>query len=1015
MKKRLIALLLAVLCIFSVALTSCQNNDGEIEQEQSRRSLTIKITCVTDSGTTEEAIKAVQDRINAITRQRFKTQIVLDFITEDKYNEYIDTRVADIALEEQLKADEESLSESAEKESKRIAAIDKLILADKAEVTRMPLFVEPEEEETTEGETYETEQNILGENVEKYPEATSTQLDIFLICGTDNLNKYVTDETYATDGESFLVAMDEYLTLDAKEVVKYVNPTILQAGKVQNKTYAIPTNKRIAEESTYLIIDKALYKKYVIDPTKNTATPYTEESAKTLTSKALQFYMQQLKENEPEVAPLLAECDAPGIISLFDEETIFGTYVANSTVAGFKAPPKNLLSAYQYTDHIIYMEQYKRNGYIWSEDKITEDTEWGCSVVRGNDEEIAKYDDSKYIKVVLEKGIATSESTGQYMFGISKYTADPQRCMEIITFLTTNSEFRNLLQYGIEGVNYKIDVDTGKLVRLNEEYMMNIYATGNAFIAYPEEDMDLDIWEKAKLANLSTIVSPYMGFVFENEENAEMIAAVKVLSEQILKQIEEYEVEADRLKQIDILQNGDPEIEIEIQGSKSPTTDWGLVNLNLRADYQLTLIEPLQALLAEADAKVKAAEEALLPYTEAYKATNTELAVFTKAISNLEVQLKRYEDMLAAELEKDAAAETAPEETDAEGNVIPAEGADPAKVAEYEAKIAELKLDIKEQEGYARPYREAFAKALDEYNEYSAILKAAQDEYDAITFTEVNAEGKEEEKAAGTALASRLKNREATLKTIEKAEEALLALQVPTEEELAAEYAELTAAYEAAIANAEALKAAVDQLTVSSKPVSDKIDALKAEITELEAAIKTAEEELAPFARERAIAYYDYFTAEDALAAAKEGDDVAALQAEVDKYKKVYDEKVAAAKAKQDAYDALVANKEAKLAEIAALEADATYAEFVTKKAELSDANKLVTTLKREVADFSLVVSDYYDEIAMELYETFFEGLIEECELDPNYQIFMNIEEQAENEKGVVNMYQEWYTSMYGG
>ena len=1012
MKKRLIALLLTVLMVFSVALTSCQQDDGEIEAEQSRRSLTIKITCVTDESTTEEAVKAVQERINLITKQRFKTQIVLELITEDQYNEYIDNRVADIALVEQQKADEESLSESAEKESKRISAIDKLILNDKAEVTRMPLFVEPEEEETTEGETYETEQNILGENVEKYPEVTDTQLDIFLICGTENLNKYVTDETYATDGESFLVAMDEYLTLDAKDIAKFVNPTILLAGKVQNRTYAIPTNKRIADESTYLIINRDLYKKYVLNAPENAENRYTEDSPKSLTSKALSFFLQQLKEQAPDVAPMLSACDAPGIVGLFQEDTIFGTYVANTTVAGFKAQPKNLLSAYQYTDHYIYMKQYERNGYIWPEDKITEDTVWGCSVVTGDDSVISEYDDDDYIKVVLEKGIATSESAGQYMFGISKYTADPQRCMEIITFLNTNSEFRNLLQYGIEGVNYKIDAETRKLVRLNDEYMMNIYATGNTFIAYPEEDMELDVWEKAKEANLATIVSPYMGFIFEDEENAELIAAVKALSDQILKRIEEYDVETDRLNQIDILTKGDPDLEIEITGSKSPTMEWGLENLQKRADYQLSLIEPLEAILVEAKAKVTAAEEALVPYTEAYKVANTNLAVYTKVIDNLEVQLTRYQTMLEEELKKAEDAETA--ETTAEGTAKPT-GPDPEKVAEYEAKIAELTLDIKEQEGYARPYREAFAKANEEYLAMRDILSEAEDEYNAITFTEVNDEGEEEEKKAGVALTSRQKNYEATLKVIANAEKALAALQLPTEEELNTEYADLQALYAQLQDEAAALAAAVENLGITAQPTVNSITELTDQITALAEDLAEAEDTLKPFARERAIAYYDYFTAVDALEAAEEGADTAALQAEVDKYKAVYDAKVAEAKEAQDAVDAVEAQIASLEEQIDTLEADATYVEYNLKKEELNAKNKEVNTTKKAVSGFTLVVSDYYDEIAENLYNTFFESLIEECELDPNYQIFMNVDDQAENEKGVVYKYLEWYSSMYGG
>ena len=246
MKKKVGALLIVMIMIVGSLLTSCNSNNSEIAPTETRRPLTITLYCITGDETTPEAVKMVQDAINSITKKRFKTQIILRLYKEDEYVNVIDNLVADIALEEQKKADDAVASASAAKESKRIAAIDKLIAADKAEVTTRKLIVwdrETEELETQE-ETYETEKNILNENVEKYPEASATQVDIFLICGTDNLNKYVNDETYATDGESFLVPMAESLTRSAKSIKQYVNPTVLLAGKVNNTQYAIPTNKQ---------------------------------------------------------------------------------------------------------------------------------------------------------------------------------------------------------------------------------------------------------------------------------------------------------------------------------------------------------------------------------------------------------------------------------------------------------------------------------------------------------------------------------------------------------------------------------------------------------------------------------------------------------------------------------------------------------------------------------------------------------------------------------------------------
>lgn len=74
--------------------------------------------------------------------------------------------------------------------------------------------------------------------------------------------------------------------------------------------------------------------------------------------------------------------------------------------------------------------------------------------------------------------------------------------MEVITYLNTNIELRNLIQYGVENVNYELDLETGALRRLNRDYMMDLYKTGNVYMAYPEEGMPLDIWELSKKQNL---------------------------------------------------------------------------------------------------------------------------------------------------------------------------------------------------------------------------------------------------------------------------------------------------------------------------------------------------------------------------------------------------------------------------------------------------------------------------------------------------------------------------------
>ena len=86
--------------------------------------------------------------------------------------------------------------------------------------------------------------------------------------------------------------------------------------------------------------------------------------------------------------------------------------------------------------------------------------------------------------------------------------------MKVITLLNTNSYMKNLLQYGIEGVNYEIDEDTGVLKRLNRDYLMDTEKTGNCYISHPEEGLPADYWEDAKKQSNETLINPLLGFDF---------------------------------------------------------------------------------------------------------------------------------------------------------------------------------------------------------------------------------------------------------------------------------------------------------------------------------------------------------------------------------------------------------------------------------------------------------------------------------------------------------------------
>ncbi|MBQ8718290.1 MAG: hypothetical protein IJY66_03400, partial [Clostridia bacterium] len=112
---------------------------------------------------------------------------------------------------------------------------------------------------------------------------------------------------------------------------------------------------------------------------------------------------------------------------------------------------------------------------------------------------------------------AANEDIYANMFAISTYTSDLAKSMQIITLLNTDATFRNLFQYGIQGVNYELKENGTASMLPGNAYNMDIAKTGNEFIAYVPEGMNVDVWEYAKQQNRESQVNPLLGFAFENE------------------------------------------------------------------------------------------------------------------------------------------------------------------------------------------------------------------------------------------------------------------------------------------------------------------------------------------------------------------------------------------------------------------------------------------------------------------------------------------------------------------
>ena len=460
----------------------------------------------------EEDRLLVEEAINKITKSKFKTQINLYLPTVDEYYETIEGIMQARAYEQE----QEELAKSELKKAIRAAkaegvdsevAISKFYDEHPEWVKYQETTADPDAEETAP----ETRLNELGMPEIKYPDERENQLDIIWLSGYDKLIEYIEADQ--------LQRLDEELSSSSKKLKQYIYTGALDAVKTAGSgTYAIPNNTVIGEY-TYLLLNKSLVDKYKYSPSDLTSVVKCAD------------FLADVSKYEPDVLPVVGELPVtltkywsidPDTLEVdHDKFNVIGHGISDMATlgsmfnfTGLFGTNAELANTSDYAKQLIAIRTYKDLGYITEDTSTTK--EYAMRVVKGGGELVEVYGDDFYMNVI-ESPRAGYEDIFGNMLGVSTYTRSLKRSMEIITYLNTNSDLRNILQYGVEDVHYELDED-GLLHRLNDRYMMDINKTGNVFMAYPEEEMPKNVWDYGKSQNTDAKTLMTLGLRFKEDD-----------------------------------------------------------------------------------------------------------------------------------------------------------------------------------------------------------------------------------------------------------------------------------------------------------------------------------------------------------------------------------------------------------------------------------------------------------------------------------------------------------------
>ena len=529
MNKRIISLLLALVMIAACFAGCAKKTDEEAiadtNEAASENAITLAMYLLAEKEVSPEQEAKIEKAVNDITNAKFKIKLDLFYYTADKYYE---------ALEKSFKARMEAEEEG--------------------------LIQKPVEDENKEDVMVKDE---LGVSHILYPTIDGFQVDIFYVGGYEQFIKYMDfnyDEKDPRATAMMYSKIDDQIKGSAKVLEDSISPNLLSYIKsMNNGTYALPTNTDIGEY-TYLLLHKDVLAK----TRYNTANGLAQFTS--LTCAATRSVLSQVATSYKQYVPLYSCLGEDGLAVTgikywgVDENGVpstefsalassYSTSALYGTTASYMSSLDSVMGNTSFVNQLTYLKQYKSYGYFGTE-KDLKDGKVAVAYMKGSADIPVKYADN-YEAVIIENPTLTTEDVYANMFAVSSYTTSVKRSMDILAYLNTNVEFRNLILYGIEGENYQLvesdyvdeDGDPYMVVRrLNDDYMMDINKTGNTFKAYVLEGEDPSLVEFYKIQNNAMKIDLTMGFHYEWQDykvSAEALEELRELSARVYKMIEE--------------------------------------------------------------------------------------------------------------------------------------------------------------------------------------------------------------------------------------------------------------------------------------------------------------------------------------------------------------------------------------------------------------------------------------------------------------------------------------------
>ncbi|MCL2813642.1 MAG: hypothetical protein FWD23_03485, partial [Oscillospiraceae bacterium] len=529
-----ICVLLVVCMLSPLVFASCDSGENW-QDAQNRKAVLLTIRFLVEDSTTAEALGLVEREMNYITETKYTTRIVLIGLTRDEYEAEIMRLFDAYDDEQARQKEEEEISKSIEKESKEQARKDKaagITQVPTKKPTDPPktteLYTEKIEWPTLKKDQFDI---LLITSSEMFQELASdgrlSGLDEELGTKAKVLKEYIHPSIMIAGqygGQTLAIPTNKvigeatYIAVNKRLVEEFNAAAEAQAAALEAAAEAAAeaeiededgeTEKEVIVKLNKLDLAKVTEYQHLTQylewvkantsgialingpfaPLKNFDKLFPEMpdfAAVSAAGKTLVYVPEQEPTEPPPTKATEPPTDDEGNLVTEDplETTIPPTTnkpkntPAVTTLAPDKASMVNKYTAAPFLTIAKLNQEYRQKG-LFETAALSSGTERAAYIARGTLEDRLAWEaadkangfDYEYILYASPVADRYELQNGMYAVSVaSKVTVS--RCMEIITLMNTNKQFKNLFAYGVDKVHY-IYNDNNRIERINNQYMV---------------------------------------------------------------------------------------------------------------------------------------------------------------------------------------------------------------------------------------------------------------------------------------------------------------------------------------------------------------------------------------------------------------------------------------------------------------------------------------------------------------------------------------------------------------